>query len=1006
MCEVLCKYHIDPLCKDQWNKIAQDYSRNKSDKRIPHLKKVARLIEERLKNHEFGDVVDEEEKSKKKKKKKKKKGKKDIEEIEEKEEIDGLEEEVKPVTKPTQKPVKPVLDIYTLLKSLMSHSNDYFQPMSASTLQTDYQKQEESEDKDVAIVEPWLMEEIVSEGRKGGSWKDHKGRYGIGDESEVVVRKKPSSSPIIDDQPWEVECTEKVLRFLKEKRYPLKIKMAAVNTICSIATGRWSAPLSIPVGKSRHGTLFEAKLTQSSGIIWEVAVQFSSVCTSKAYGNDEQKRSMSLTSKKGGPSIHIFTEVIRVWDIVSDEDVKELCLRHIARSHQRGAEADLNLELVLQGFQEPQTSSKREKLPRRFLLSYDGMPGRKSSNALEKFAPAASIKDDEFNVITFYPFTSTLVSSMLNADDIRRDFPFKEWPKEHDIINMPQNREAVLLLGRSGTGKTTCCLYRLWYQFLNYWEQASTIGPWHPRRPFMMTYSMGEVEYDDEERERGIEQRDGRMKGHDKMFSDDVHWLSSSGEKEFESNQLEHLHQVLITKNYVLCAQMKRRFYDLAASHQILKEHMDYENKPTPIDLASVHNKAFPLFLTARQFLLLIDASIDVGQPFFDRNKDGSLAIKITSSDYDHEDPDTLLDLEESEDEDEDLVEDNAVLQQPTTKAQTRVWREVTASYFVNEIWPKICRGSSNRSIDPLLIWMEIKSFIKGSAQAVESKEGCLTQKEYEILGKKMASNFAGSREEVYKIFQHYQEYLHKKRHLNLFDECELVHSVYQRLSKLKTEPQWSIHHFYVDEVQDFTQAELSIFLRCCREPNGIFLTGDTAQSIMRGISFRFRDLRSLFHYASENASRAVHPIKIAIPRIHELTINFRSHSGVLQLATSIIDLLKEYFQNSFDLLPEDHGMFPGPRPVFLQSCQVSDLALLLQSNKRASSTIEFGAHQVIIVQNDEAKRNLPEALKAGVVLTVFEAKGLEFDDVLLYNFFSDSLVSLCPDYMYIYTTQ
>ena len=101
MCEVLCRYHIDPLCKDQWNKIAQDYSRNKSDKRIQHLKKAARLIEERLKNHEFGDIIDEEDKSKKKKKKKKKKSKKDIEEIEEKEEIDGLEE-VKPVTKPTQ----------------------------------------------------------------------------------------------------------------------------------------------------------------------------------------------------------------------------------------------------------------------------------------------------------------------------------------------------------------------------------------------------------------------------------------------------------------------------------------------------------------------------------------------------------------------------------------------------------------------------------------------------------------------------------------------------------------------------------------------------------------------------------------------------------------------------------------------------------------------------------------------------------------------------------------
>ena len=203
----------------------------------------------------------------------------------------------------------------------------------------------------------------------------------------------------------------------------------------------------------------------------------------------------------------------------------------------------------------------------------------------------------------------------------------------------------------------------------------------------------------------------------------------------------------------------------------------------------------------------------------------------------------------------------------------------------------------------------------------------------------------------------------------------------------------WSVHRFYVDEVQDFTQAELSVLLRCCREPNGLFLTGDTAQSIMRGVSFRFGDLRSLFHGVQQKAKHAKAAVPIHIPQLHQLTINFRSHSGILQLAASVIDLLKEFFPNSFDCLPGDEGMFPGPTPTLLQSCNVSDLALLLQSNKREASSIEFGAHQVIIVQSDDSKKELPDVLKAGIVLTVFEAKGLEFDDVLLYNFFSDSKV-------------
>ena len=49
---------------------------------------------------------------------------------------------------------------------------------------------------------------------------------------------------------------------------------------------------------------------------------------------------------------------------------------------------------------------------------------------------------------------------------------------------------------------------------------------------------------------------------------------------------------------------------------------------------------------------------------------------------------------------------------------------------------------------------------------------------------------------------------------------------------------------------------------------------------------------------------------------------------------------------------------------------------------------------KVILVVDDEARDSLPEELSFGLVLTIFESKGLEFDDVLLYNFFKDSTVS------------
>jgi hypothetical protein len=60
-----------------------------------------------------------------------------------------------------------------------------------------------------------------------------------------------------------------------------------------------------------------------------------------------------------------------------------------------------------------------------------------------------------------------------------------------------------------------------------------------------------------------------------------------------------------------------------------------------------------------------------------------------------------------------------------------------------------------------------------------------------------------------------------------------------------------------------------------------------------------------------------------------------------------VVDLLQFYFPESFDRLPRDSGLFDGPKPTVLESCSVSDLAILLRGNKRKTQPIEFGAHQV-----------------------------------------------------------
>ena len=41
-------------------------------------------------------------------------------------------------------------------------------------------------------------------------------------------------------------------------------------------------------------------------------------------------------------------------------------------------------------------------------------------------------------------------------------------------------------------------------------------------------------------------------------------------------------------------------------------------------------------------------------------------------------------------------------------------------------------------------------------------------------------------------------------------------------------------------QVQDFTQAEMLLDMRVVPDPNRLFYSGDTAQTIARGIGFRF----------------------------------------------------------------------------------------------------------------------------------------------------------------------
>jgi len=126
-------------------------------------------------------------------------------------------------------------------------------------------------------------------------------------------------------------------------------------------------------------------------------------------------------------------------------------------------------------------------------------------------------------------------------------------------------------------------------------------------------------------------------------------------------------------------------------------------------------------------------------------------------------------------------------------------------------------------------------------------------------------------------------------------------------------------------------------------------------------------------------------------PTQFELNVNYRSHNGILQLASSIVDIIHHFFPDCIDSLKPETSEVGGPRPVVFSDFRMKAYFDGLSTNE-GTSNIEFGAQQVIIVRNDETKLYVKEQIRdAGLVMTIFETKGMEFNDVLLFNFFTDS---------------
>ena len=176
-----------------------------------------------------------------------------------------------------------------------------------------------------------------------------------------------------------------------------------------------------------------------------------------------------------------------------------------------------------------------------------------------------------------------------------------------------------------------------------------------------------------------------------------------------------------------------------------------------------------------------------------------------------------------------------------------------------------------------------------------------------------------------------------------------------------------------VDEAQDLTNAELALTLGLLRQPNAFLLCGD-ANQIVHPNFFSWSGVKSLF-YSEEQAA-------LTAP-IHVLEANYRSSRVVCSVGNTLLRIKNARF-GSIDRESTALIRAASDAEGRLTGLVNKDKVLRELNQKTKSST-----RVAVVVLSDAHKQEARRRFSTPLVFSVHEAKGLEYDAVILYDLVS-----------------
>jgi tetratricopeptide (TPR) repeat protein len=237
-----------------------------------------------------------------------------------------------------------------------------------------------------------------------------------------------------------------------------------------------------------------------------------------------------------------------------------------------------------------------------------------------------------------------------------------------------------------------------------------------------------------------------------------------------------------------------------------------------------------------------------------------------------------------------------------------------------------------------------------------------LSLEEYLALGRKRAPTFRWDRPALHAIARWYQDRLESS---GSWDELDLCRAALQRLAAGPEAPGWDL--VVCDEAQDFTDLQLSLVFRLARDPRRVVVTADPRQ-IVNPSGFRWEEVKSRFFERG-----------LPVPEVRRLNLNFRCVGSIVRLANGLLEL-KQNLVGVSDTETREQWKFPGRPPVLLGG---------MGENEVLEGVSARAAGQAVLVREADERDVLKRRLGTELVFTIREAKGLEFDGVLLWKFAS-----------------